>query len=249
MVERKMRGRERSKVRVNMAAGRRLGEWAGIAALGLGLLLAPTSALAVLMTASEEIRDTLGTGLDILFQDLQRIRIDSTGTTTENADATINSSSQNNVNSAFGRYGTSDVVYRHRFDWLTPAATSLLSATLTIQAFGPDGNNDVVFGDSINLGSLTGDGATLSESIRTTIFSVTNPTQLNIFLGDGYVDVLIDKNRGAGFPGNLDSLNVYNSKLSIQYDSPVAVTHPAAVLILGAGLLAAAIASWRRARG
>ena len=202
-----------------------------IALLGIGLVAVPT-ARAVPFVASEIIEDL--PPYDFIQPDLQRTRTSDLFSDMQSNDATI--VSDNLVDSDFGFYNNGDVSYRHDLNWILPAATSFLSATLEISAFGPDFGDDQVSTETFNLGALTNDGQLSLDGFPTTIFNSFTPVQLSLLLTDGFLNVTVNKNSGGGL-ADLDFLSVYKSKLTVTYDS---VPEPATALLLGsAGLLGA----------
>lgn len=200
-------------------------------ALSISFVLFPTPSSAVLITATEIIKDPAP--FDILCRDLERTRSDSLGFfAVENSDATI--VSDHNVNSAFGITNLTDVSYRHRIDWLPFAPQQFVSATLTLTAFGVLGNNDRVFADTTtNLGRLN-NGTLSNLFFSTTVFNLGNPAQLATLFGDDFLNVLIDKNRNANFPANLNALSSFSSRLDVTY---TATPEPGSLLLLGSGLV------------
>lgn len=211
-----------------------------VSALAFAACLPLGIASATPITASETIQDV--PPFELFSRDLQRLRVDSLGQNfVENNDATI--VAQNNVNNAFGIYGLGDVSYTHDLTWLNPAALSFLTATLTIQAYGPDFNDDTVFTDTIALGNLVVDGSLIFDSFTTSIFSFPDPVTLNVFLADGKLNVVIDKNHGANLPVSLDALSVYSSKLEVSYEP---VPEPMTLSLIGLGALFAPAVRRRR---
>jgi hypothetical protein len=215
-----------------------------LAGLALTAWLAPLGQ-AVTITASETIRDTLP--LDPVQRDLSRTRQDSLGYwNVENNDATI--IAQNNVDLDFGILNKNDVSYTHRIDWLNPAAASIDSATLKITAFGALGNDDIVFVDTLNIGSLI-PGSIWTLGFSTTVYSTTSDLVLDLILGDGAINVVIDKNRNAGLLASLNASSVFESTLCVDY-SPRAVPEPGTGLAsVGAGVMGLLGYLWRRRQG
>ncbi|MFN8392520.1 MAG: PEP-CTERM sorting domain-containing protein [Bdellovibrionota bacterium] len=197
---------------------------------------AVANANAVIITATETISDE--PPFDLFSRDLTRTLTSDNGINiVETNDANIVAS--NSVDNDFGVWNADDVSFRHNLNWLNPTASNYLSATLTILAWGVDNGNDVVFADNINLGSLVNDGGgLLGEGFTTTIFSSFNPATLNVILADGFLNITVDKNANAGFPANIDFLSVYSSSLTVKYE---AVPEPATMLLLGSGLIGAAV--------
>ena len=205
---------------------------ASISALSL-MIAAPASAVSI--TATETIED--GEPFELLNRDLVRtLSVDGVVQSVINDDGAIVTS--NNVDGDFGVWNFDDVGYSHNLTWLNPAAANFISATLEIFAYGADGNNDEVFTETLDLGHLNSDGSLL-EGFTTTIFSSSNPAQLSLLLADGFLNVVVDKNRNANILGKLDPLSVYKSTLSVTYN-PVDVPEPATLLLLGSGLIAGA---------
>src|SRR5690606_1094035 len=119
-----------------------------LSALAMLFAFSATEAHAITYTATEVIEDALG--YDFFDRNLRRTRTDSTGTVVENSDSTI--VSENNVDGDFGYYNLSNVSYSHNLNWITPEAGTFLHASLTIYAYGVDGDNDQVYVDQINIG-------------------------------------------------------------------------------------------------
>jgi len=197
--------------------------------LALAVLMfgAAQNANAVIVSATEVIEDI---GNEFLDADLRRTLTDSTGTVVIDSDSAVQSVSQTNN---FGIYNNDDVSYVHDLTWIVPAAGTFLEAALQIEAYGPDGGNDQVFVDTVNLGPLTNDGQIL-DNFTITSFSSSDPATLSVFLADGKLNIFIDKNRNAGALQQLDPLSVFKSTLSVRYDA-AAVPEPASALLLGLG--------------
>lgn len=181
-----------------------------------------------IVSATEQLRDP--EPFDIAARDLSRTRFNSEGyNVVENNDAVI--VAENLIDPDFGIINTGDVSYRHDLTWLDPAADQFLDAVLTIYAWGNIGGNDVVFADSLNLGSLN-NGTLGSFFFSSSQFGNSNPVILDAIFADGYLDIIIDKNRNA-FLGALNAFSVYGSDLTVRYD---AVPEPATMLLFGLGL-------------
>lgn len=216
---------------------RRSSLFASMLAASFALGMAATPAAAITISATETIFDTLP--FDIQNRNLTRDRSDSTGfSATETSDAAI--IADNNVDSDFGVVNLNDVTFRHDLTWLNPAATTYLVASLTIESFGTLGGDDNVYTETLNLGSLN------SGVFTTTVFGSSNPVVLNLLFADGFLDILVDKNQGAGFPGNLNLSSIYSSSLTVRYESD-AVPEPTAVALLGLGMLGLLVARKRAA--
>ncbi len=176
------------------------------------------------MSATEKIDDP--EQFDAFSRDLIRTRSDSDGfLQVENNDAAI--VSDNSVDSDFGILNTNQVTYRHDLTWLNPGALSYLVAQLTLYAFGPLGGNDRVITESIDLGTLN------SGVFTTTAFDLGTPAVLSSLFSDGYLNITINKNVGAGIIGRLNAVSVYASELTVIYEP---VPEPATLLFLGSGL-------------
>ena len=195
----------------------------GAAVLALfSLALAPSWTQAAPFTASETISDIGG---DAFSRDLQRTRTDSLGSTILGTDATI--ITQNSINSNFGIYNSSTVTFTHNMNWISPAAASILSASLSIIAFDAQRSilghlNDAVHADGNFLGYLN----TNSGGFSTTIFAI-NP----LWLADGILNISIDKSL-------LDHISIPESTLTMNYTNGAtgAVPEPSSILLMASGL-------------
>ncbi len=200
-------------------------------ALALLLVCGAQNANAVIVSATEILEDI---GDELFDANLRRTLIDSTGTIVTNSDSAVQAIN-NPLN--FGYYNPFPVSYVHDLTSIIPAAGSFLTASLQIEAYGPDGNNDYVYADSINLGSLNSDGSIL-DNFTITSFSSSNVGTLNAILADGKLAISIIKNANAQGLGALDPLSVFKSTLTVRYES-AEVPEPATALLLGLGGLAA----------
>jgi len=198
------------------------------------------SAAALPISATETISDPQP--FEPFNRNLSRTRSDSNGFFNfEDTDATI--IAENLVDSDFGLLNLGDVSYRHIITWLNPPVDTFLFASLTVEAFGVLAGDDTLFADTIQVGNLA-NGTIGSLLFSTTVFSDSNPITLAGVLGDGFLDIFINKNNGAGFPANLNALSVFSSSLTVRYEP---VPEPSTIALFGLGL-AGVIAARRRKR-
>lgn len=198
----------------------------GAGVLALTGLLTPLGIQAAPFTASETIADIGGSTSS---RDLERTRTDSLGTTVLGTDATI--IAQNSINTAFGINNSSGESYQHNLTWISPAAATILTAFLKIDAFGVDGTgilgltpNDAVYADGNLLGNLN-IGTILTLGFSSTTFAI-NP----LWLADGLLNITINHSSG-------DTFSVYGSNLAITYTgSPAATPEPSSILLMASGL-------------
>ncbi|HMO17615.1 MAG TPA: PEP-CTERM sorting domain-containing protein [Oligoflexia bacterium] len=189
-----------------------------------------SEAVAVPLNVSEIISD--GLPLDAFSSNLTRTRINPDGSiVVETDDPTI--IFENSLNSNFGILNTGDVSYRHDLTWFDPAASSFISMTLTISAFGVAGSNDIVFAETLTPVALI-NGTLGTAFFSTTVINNNDPLTLNGIFAEGYLNIYIDKNASGGFLAGLNSLSVYSSRLDVQYDS---VPEPATMFLIGSGLV------------
>ncbi len=197
----------------------------GAAVLALSSLLVPSWS-----QAASSFELILDTGFDLNSRDLSRTRSDSTGLSITGADATI--IAQNNVNAAFGINSTSQVTYTHDMNWISPAAASILSANLIIDAIGAGGTgflgltpNDSVYADGNFIGNLN------VGTILTGFISLTNLSINPLWLADGLLNIQINH------VPSTDSFSVFGSKLIIDYTgAPSSVPEPSSILLMASGL-------------
>ncbi len=193
-------------------------------------LAVPVQADSLIM-ASEKIFDELP--LDAFDRNLKRVRtLTPGGVWIETDDAVIES--ENSVDDDFGIWNKKDVSYKHDLSWTGLDPDNYVYARLKITAWGADGNNDVIFADSYDLGSLIADGKLL-EGFSTTVRSTTNQSVIDVLLGDNMLWVEIDKNHGTGWRdlAHYDPVSVFKSELIVK-----AIPTPAA---FGGGLAALAL--------
>jgi hypothetical protein len=215
-----------------------------VIALGaLAIVGQPTKATAAPVSAFEIIGDGWIPELLTGVPDVWRWRV-----SPDTNEFTANSSlvrSENNVSSSFGKVDWDDVSYTHDLTWVAPPAGTFTSATLTIIAAVPAGNNDNVYVShdlSFNLlGPLGPIGGTFSDGFIT--------ASLN---EGGILNVLIDKQFSFNFLSpDFDPVPfaVLGSKLWVEYEPLIAgdpMPEPTALLLLGAGLMGGALRLRRR---
>jgi hypothetical protein len=201
--------------------------------LGAAVLLFTDFASAGFVTAYEEIVDP--SPFELFARDLSRTRATSEGFFEfETSNALIES--ENALDANFGLLNLETVNYQHDLSWLFPAPDTYIAATLTISAWGSIGNNDEVYLDNIIFaGTLpTGFG---SGTVGFSEFSLSssNGSVLDVVLGDGTLDVEVDKNVGAASwfldpqGKGFNAISIYSSKLEVSYMA--AVPEPSNVML------------------
>ncbi len=200
----------------------RLQSYLGAAVLALSSLASAPGSYAMPFSASETISDIGGS---LFSRDLQRTRTDSLGSTILGTDATI--ITQNSINSNLGIYNSSTVTFTHNMNWISPAAATILSASLSIIAYDAERSilghlNDAVHADGNFLGHLN----TNSGGFSTTLFAI-NP----LWLADGILNISIDKSL-------LDHISITESTLTMNYTNGAtgAVPELSSILLMASGL-------------
>ncbi len=201
---------------------------------------AASFASAGVVTAYEFLNDPPPFDLD---RDLSRTRWNDQGYfDVSNNEAAI--VSENNVSNSFGVVSNNTVSYSHRLDWLTPPAGTFLSAELTIYAWGSVGDDDRVYLESNFVGTINATQLWDLGFTQTT-FAGNDGVILDFLLGDGQLDIEIDKNVYGGL-SNLNVFSIYGSKLEVSY---VAVPEPSSMLfVLTAGVSSLLFLRRNRAR-
>ena len=171
---------------------------ASLATFAATAWVTPTSVAAAPISAYELIADI---GADLDSRNLQRTRgSDAVPQIVENTDATI--VSDNLIDGDFGIFNDNDVTYSHNFlSWLTPPAGTYLTAVLTIEAYGVNGNNDAVLVDNFDIGDLTN-----GNQFATSAFT---GGQLLASVQDGILNVTINKS-------NNDEISIASSRLDVR---------------------------------